>query len=87
MSTPRLRVFAGAYRDSLLLLSAARAMRDADGVEWATATMALAANVAELASGGFPMTDLDGAEANDLVLAVRATERWPPPGSSTSSPR
>jgi FdrA protein len=74
VSTASLRVFAGAYRDSLLLLSATRAMMAGDGVEWATAVMALSANVADLAADGFAMTDLDGADANDLVLAVRAAD-------------
>ncbi len=74
MSTARLRVFRGAYRDSLLLLSATRAMRQGDGVEWATAVMALPANVAGLAADGFSVSDLDDADANDLVLAVRAQD-------------
>jgi hypothetical protein len=74
VSTASLRVFAGAYRDSLLLLSATRAMMAGDGVEWATAVMALPANVADLAADGFAMTDLDDADANDLVLAVRAAD-------------
>jgi hypothetical protein len=72
VSTASLRVFAGAYRDSLLLLSATRAMMAGDGVEWATAVMALPANVADLAADGFAMTDLD--DADDLVLAVRAAD-------------
>jgi FdrA protein len=63
--------FPGAYRDSLLLLSATRAMQD-DSVSWATAAMATAAVVADLASRGFPPGDLAGADANVLVLAVDA---------------
>ena len=74
MSTARLVVLAGVYRDSLLLLSATRAMRDGDGVEWATAVMATPANVQDLAEGGFAVADLAGADANDLVLAVRAPD-------------
>src|SRR5260221_13567171 len=72
MSVTGLRVYAGAYRDSLLLLSASRSMRDGEGVEWATAAMAGPAPVDDLAARGFPSGDLDGADANDLVLAVRA---------------
>src|SRR5260221_3422501 len=72
MSVTGLRVYAGAYRDSLLLLSASRSMRDGEGVEWATAAMAAPATVDDLAARGFPSGDLDGADANDLVLAVRA---------------
>lgn len=74
MSTARLRIVGGAYRDSLLLLSATRQMRQETGVEWATAVMALPANVADLTAAGFPPDDLDGADANDLVLAVRAAD-------------
>ncbi len=74
MSTSALRVFAGAYRDSLLLLSATRAMRDGDGVEWATALLAIPANIDDLAADGFRANDLAGAGANDLVLAVRAAD-------------
>jgi FdrA protein len=72
VSTARLRVFAGAYRDSLLLLSATRSMRAADGVEWGAAVMATEANVADLGSAGFGVAELESADANDLVLAVRA---------------
>ena len=74
MSTARLVVLAGVYRDSLLLLSATRAMRDSDGVEWATAVMATPANAQDLAAIGFAVGDLASADANDLVLAVRAPD-------------
>jgi FdrA protein len=74
VSVSSLRVYAGAYRDSLLLLSASRSMREGEGVEWATAAMAAPATVDDLAAGGFPRGDLDGADANDLVLAVRAAD-------------
>jgi FdrA protein len=74
VSVTSLRVYAGAYRDSLLLLSASRSMRDGEGVEWATAAMAAPATVDDLTVGGFPISDLDGADANDLVLAVRAAD-------------
>ncbi|MGH3158665.1 MAG: FdrA family protein, partial [Streptosporangiaceae bacterium] len=77
MSTARLRVFAGAYRDSLLLLSATRSMRAADGVQWASALMATQANVADLGSAGFGVAELESADANDLVLAVRAADAEP----------
>jgi FdrA protein len=72
VSTARLVVLAGVYRDSLLLLSATRAMRDGDGVEWATAMMATPGSVQNLIGDGFAAADLAGADANDLVLAVRA---------------
>jgi FdrA protein len=65
-------VFPGTYRDSLLLLSATRAMEDGTGVGWATAAMATPAAVEDLTARGFPPGDLAGADANALVLAVRA---------------
>jgi FdrA protein len=74
VSAPRLVVLPGVYRDSLLLLSATRAMREGDGVEWATAVMATPANMQDLTDGGFPAGDLASADANDLVLAVRAPD-------------
>jgi FdrA protein len=67
-------VFPGTYRDSLLLLSATRAMEDDPSVSWATAVMATPAAVEDLTGRGFPPGDLAGADANALVLAVRAAD-------------
>ena len=67
-------VFPGTYRDSLLLLSATRAMEEGTGVSWATAAMATPAAVEDLTARGFPPGDLAGADANALVLAVRAAD-------------
>lgn len=67
-----MRVFPGTYRDSLLLLSATRAMADGEGVDWATAAMATEVIVQDLTSRGFPPEGLAGADANALVLAVCA---------------
>jgi FdrA protein len=72
VSTARARVFPGTYRDSLLLLSATRAMQDGDGVAWAAAVMATPANVEDLAGHGFD--GLGSADANALVLAVQAED-------------
>ena len=69
-----MQVFPGTYRDSLLLLSATRAMEDGTGVSWATAAMATPAAVEDLTARGFPPGDLAGADANALVLAVRADD-------------
>jgi FdrA protein len=74
VSTARVRVFPGAYRDSLLLLSATRAMYDGEGVSWAAAVMATPANVEDVAGHGISAADLDGADANALVLAVQAED-------------
>lgn len=74
MSVPALQVYPGTYRDSLLLLSATRAMEDAPGVSWAGAVMATPGAVQDLTGQGFPSDDLAGADANALVLAVSADD-------------
>ena len=84
MSTARLRVFAGAYRDSLLLLSATRSMRAADGVQWATALMATEANVTDLGSAGFGVARLPG--ANVAIVSVPGQLAAAGRGSASGSP-
>ena len=74
MSVLAMQVFPGTYRDSLLLLSATRAMEDGSGVSWAAAVMATPAAVEDLAGRGFAPGDLASADANALVLAVRAAD-------------
>ncbi|MGE5132895.1 MAG: protein FdrA, partial [Gemmatimonadota bacterium] len=74
MRTDQLRAFPGTYRDSLLLLSATRAMQDGDGVSWTSAAMATPTVVADLIARGFPADGLAGADANTLVLAVQAAD-------------
>ncbi len=74
MSVPVLQVYPGTYRDSLLLMSATRAMADGPGVSWANAAMATPAAVDDLTGRGFPPGDLAGADANALVLAVSAAD-------------
>ncbi|WP_240197642.1 FdrA family protein [Nonomuraea lactucae] len=65
------RVLRDTYLDSVLQLLGARAMRGAEGVEWATAVMATAANVDALRQEGF---DPPEASPADLILAVRAAD-------------
>ena len=74
MSIAQVQVLPGTYRDSLLLLSATRAMQDGAGVSWAAAVMATPANVEDLTGRGISAADLDGADANALVLAVQAQD-------------
>jgi len=74
VSTAQVRVFPGTYRDSLLLLSATRAMQDGAGVSWAAAVMATPANVEDLTGRGIGAADLQDADANALVLAVQAED-------------
>src|SRR5581483_7664279 len=72
VTVSQILAFPGAYRDSLLLLGATRAMQDSEEVSWASAAMATPAVVADLTGRGFPPGDLDGDDANALVLAVEA---------------
>jgi FdrA protein len=74
VSGAAMQVFPGTYRDSLLLMSATRAMENGAGVSWATAAMATPAAVEDLTGRGFPPGDLAGADANALVLAVSAAD-------------
>ena len=70
--TVRTEVVADCYVDSVRLLEATRAMRDTPGVDWAWALMATPTNLEVLAAEGVA-GGLDGAAANDLVLAVRGS--------------
>jgi FdrA protein len=67
--TTDLRIFRDSYVDSVVQLTATRAMSESAGVEWAAAAMATPANVETLKSEGFSVGDLG--TANDLFLAVR----------------
>jgi FdrA protein len=60
------------YLDSTVLMSATRAMEGAPGTSYASALMATPANLDALRAQGLDHSDLAGARANDLVLAVRA---------------
>ena len=71
------KVIADCYVDSVRLLEATRAMREAPGVDWAWALMATPANL-EVLSGEGVTEGLDGAAANDLVLAIKGTEEHLP---------
>jgi FdrA protein len=74
VTVSRILAFPGAYRDSLLLLGATRAMQDSDDVSWASAAMATPTVVDDLEGRGFPPDSLAGTDANALVLAVEAAE-------------
>ena len=70
--TADLRIFRDTYVDSVVQLSATRAMSEVAGVEWAAAAMATPANLQTLRSEGFSVSGLGG--ANDLFLAVRGAD-------------
>ena len=72
MTVSRVLAIPGAYRDSLLLLGATRAMQDSEDVSWASAAMATPTVVADLEGRGFAPDSLADADANALVLAVEA---------------
>jgi FdrA protein len=71
MSTRRIVVLRDRYVDSVVQMSASRAMMDLDEVEWAAAAMGTPANLETLAGRGFD-TDPAGATASDCFLAVEA---------------
>ncbi|MGZ4594299.1 MAG: protein FdrA [Actinomycetes bacterium] len=74
MTASGVRVHPGAYLDSLLLMAATVTMEECPGVEWAGAVMATPRGLEELEGGGFSGEDVGAATANDLVLAVRASD-------------
>ena len=75
--TATAKVVADCYVDSVRLLEATRAMREAPGVDWAWALMATPANLEVLFDEGVT-EGLDGAAANDLVLAIKGTDEHLP---------
>ena len=74
MTATGVRVVGDSYVDSVLQLAGTRAMRAAPGVDWAAAAMGTPANVETLRGEGFADEALNEVGANDLVLAVRATD-------------
>ena len=87
MSVSRLLAFPGTYRDSLLLLSATRAMQDSGDVSWASAAMATQAVVNDLTGRGFPagrliLEDRSASTEENLLFskAIMAQQRPPAPG-------
>ncbi len=68
------RRHAETYVDSVLLLTATRAMQDVDGITWATALMATPANVDAVRDQGVSDPLLDELCASDLLLAVQGDE-------------
>lgn len=73
--TAAVLVFPDTYVDSVVAMQAMRAMRESDGVEWATAVMATPANVDALRSEGIDDAALAKAAANDFCLAVRGDDK------------
>jgi FdrA protein len=70
----KVKVFPSIYLDSVLQMAGTRAILEVEGVEWAAAAMATAANIETLQSKGFERDQLPGASANDLFIAVDAVD-------------
>src|SRR2546426_5354198 len=68
----KFKAFPDAYVDSVVQLSATRAMGEEAGVEWAAAAMGTPANLKILAEHGFGPDDVGDASANDCFIAVVA---------------
>jgi FdrA protein len=71
--TMAIKLFPDTYVDSVVQLRGMRAMREIDGVEWASAAMATPANVETLRVEGVEPTQVVDAGANDFFLVVRAS--------------
>lgn len=68
-----IKVFADTYVDSVVQLRGMRAMREVEGVDWASAAMATPANIATLQTEGVDPADVVDASSHDFFLVVRAT--------------
>lgn len=71
MSTS-VKVFPDTYVDSVAQLGAVRAMREVDGVDWASAGMLTPANAETLRGEGVERSAIDGTGSNDFFVVVRA---------------
>jgi FdrA protein len=71
--TVAIKVFRDSYVDSVVQLQGIRAMRDVDGVEWASAAMATPANVATLQTEGVDAAAVEGLGSNDFFLVARGS--------------
>ena len=70
----KVEVRRGAYHDSIVLMLASRQMLEVAGVEAAMAAMGTDLNLAMLRDAGLWDASLDGAGADDLVLAARGAD-------------
>lgn len=74
MTSTRALLRRDTYVDSIQLMAAGRAVMEGDGVEWAAAVMATPANVSAVLAEGVTPDQVEGAGANDVLLAVRAND-------------
>ena len=71
--TAAIKVFPDTYVDSVVQLRGMRAMREVEGVEWASAAMATPANLEILRTEGVEPATVTAAGSNDFFLVVRAS--------------
>jgi FdrA protein len=70
-----IKLYPDTYVDSVMQLSSIRAMRQVDGVDWASAAMATPANIETLRSEGVPAQELEGSGSNDFFIVARAARQ------------
>lgn len=70
--TMAIKFFRDTYIDSVVQLRGMRAMRETEGVDWASAAMATPANVETLRAEGIEPAQVTDAGSNDFFLVVRA---------------
>src|SRR6185437_7626786 len=88
VTVSRILAFPGAYRDSLLLLGATRAMQDSEDVSWASAAMATPTVVEDLEGRGFAPDSLALDRGRALLFAEAGPDRDGGPGrASEPDPR
>jgi FdrA protein len=66
-----IKIFPDTYVDSVVQLQAMRAMRDIEGVDWASAAMGTTANTQTLREQGVDAADIADTGSNDFFLVVR----------------
>jgi FdrA protein len=67
------KLFRDTYVDSVVQLQGMRAMREIDGVEWASAAMATPANLETLRTEGVASDEVEAAGSNDFFLVARGS--------------
>lgn len=72
--TAAIKFFRDTYIDSVLQLGGIRAMREIEGVSWASAAMATPANLDTLRAEAVAQDEFFGAKSNDFFLVVRADD-------------
>lgn len=70
-----IKTFPDTYVDSVVQLGAMRAMREIDGVDWASAAMGTPANMGTLREQGVDSAEIADTGSNDFFVVVRATNQ------------